>query len=106
MASDFLQGVGRAVRRRRRERGMTQGDLADRLGLARTSVTNLEKGEQNPPLSILPQLAHALGAEPEELIAEAMGRGDHSLHPLETQVADVELRRWAANVIQGQAPVT
>ena len=33
---------------------MTQAELAARLSLGRTSITNLEKGQQSPPLSMLP----------------------------------------------------
>jgi transcriptional regulator with XRE-family HTH domain len=78
---------------------MTQADLADRLGFGRTSITNLENGEQNPPISVLPELAHALGVEPEQLIAEAMGRSFEPRSSLEAHVADADLRRWASSVI-------
>lgn len=83
---------------------MTQADLADRLGFGRTSITNLENGEQNPPLSMLPELAHALGVEPEQLIAEAMGRSFPPRSSLETHVADADLRRWASSVITDLGP--
>jgi transcriptional regulator with XRE-family HTH domain len=83
---------------------MTQADLADRLGFGRTSVTNLESGEQNPHLSMLPELAHALGVEPEQLIAEAMGRSFQPRTSLDTHVADADLRRWASSVITDSGP--
>jgi transcriptional regulator with XRE-family HTH domain len=91
---------GRAVRRLRRERGMTQAELADRLGLGRTSVTNLEKGQQNPPLSLLPELAAALGVDPLHLLALAVGVGEvPDLSNLAAKVRDEDLRRWASRVI-------
>jgi transcriptional regulator with XRE-family HTH domain len=109
VADDFLQAFGRVVRRLRQERGMTQAELAARLSLGRTSVTNLEKGQQSPPLSMLPDIAGALGVDPLRLIAEAV-RGDISAGTgaLAATVHDEELRRWAGQVISGtlasQAP--
>lgn len=99
VGSTFLQDFGHAVRRLRKERGMTQADLAKRLGLGRTSVTNLENGDQNPSLSVLPDLAHALGVEPDRLVAEAMGLETKNRDPLAAHVADIGLRRWAGRVI-------
>lgn len=102
MANDFLQAFGRAVRRLRQERGMTQAELAERLGLGRTSVTNLEKGQQSPPLSMLPDIASALGVDPLFLISDAVsGGGSASPGALAATVHDEDLRRWADQVIGG-----
>ena len=100
VADDFLQSFGRAVRRLRQERGMTQAELASRLGLGRTSITNLEKGQQSPPLSMLPEIASALGVDPLHLMADAVG-GDVSAESgaLAATVHDEELRRWAGQVL-------
>lgn len=104
MASDFLQAFGRAVRRLRQERGMTQAELAVRLNLGRTSITNLEKGQQSPPLSMLPDIASALGVDPLLLVTEAL-RGDAVAEAgaLAATVHDEDLRRWAGQVIGGLA---
>jgi transcriptional regulator with XRE-family HTH domain len=97
-----MQAFGRSVRRLRQERGMTQAELAARLGLGRTSVTNLEKGQQSPPLSMLPDIASALGVDPLFLISDAVS-GDSSAGPgaLAAMVHDEDLRRWADQVIGG-----
>jgi transcriptional regulator with XRE-family HTH domain len=102
VADDFLQAFGRVVRRLRQERGMTQAELAARLSLGRTSVTNLEKGQQSPPLAMLPDIAGALGVDPLSLVAEAV-RGDIGAKTgaLAAVVHDEELRRWAGQVIHG-----
>jgi transcriptional regulator with XRE-family HTH domain len=100
MATEFLEAFGRAVRRLRQDRGMTQGELAARLSLGRTSITNLEKGRQSPPLSMLPEIASALGVDPLFLIANAI-RDGNSAEPggLAATVHDEDLRRWAGQVI-------
>jgi transcriptional regulator with XRE-family HTH domain len=100
---DFLDDFGAAVRRLREQRSMTQGDLAERVGLGRTSMTNLEGGRQNPPLSILPDLANALGVTPSELLAEvSVESANDDQGPLASHVRDDDLRRWASQVIADQ----
>lgn len=100
MATDFLQAFGRTVRQLRQERGMTQAELAARLGLGRTSITNIEKGQQSPPLSILPEIASALGVEPLRLISNALEAGGSTeAGSLAARVHDEDLRRWADQVI-------
>jgi len=100
MATDFLEAFGRAVRHLRQDRGMTQAELAARLGLGRTSITNLEKGQQSPPLSMLPDIASALGVDPLRLIVSAVdGGGGAEEGRLVATVHDKDLRRWAGQVI-------
>ena len=100
MATDFLEAFGRAVRQLRQERGMTQAELAARLSLGRTSITNLEKGQQSPPLSMLPEIASALGVDPLRLIANAVhASGSARQAALAATVHDKDLRRWAGQVI-------
>jgi transcriptional regulator with XRE-family HTH domain len=82
---------------------MTQAELAARLGLGRTSVTNLESGRQNLPLSLLPDIANALGIEPLRLVALAVSSDSDrgGADTLAASVRDAELRRWAGQVIGG-----
>jgi transcriptional regulator with XRE-family HTH domain len=108
MATDFMEAFGRAVRDLRQDRGMTQAELAARLSLGRTSITNLEKGHQSPPVSMLPEIASALGVDPLSLIAIAVRDGSAEARGLAATVHDKDLRRWAGQVIGdtliGQSP--
>ena len=49
-----------AIRKIRIARGMTQEDLAKKLGLSRTTVTFWELGVNNPRTNMIPALAKAL----------------------------------------------
>lgn len=53
--------VGRLVRQARKARGLRQSDLADRIGLTRTSVVNLEAGRQEFRLTTMVMIMKALG---------------------------------------------
>lgn len=55
--------VGNRVRVLRQGRGMTQDELARKVGLTRTSLVQLESGHQHPPLESLYLIAHALDVE-------------------------------------------
>jgi transcriptional regulator with XRE-family HTH domain len=52
--------VGQSVRSARRELGMTQAELATRLGVGASYVANLEAGRTNPTVGQLAAVADAL----------------------------------------------
>jgi transcriptional regulator with XRE-family HTH domain len=100
MGDDFLVQFGAVVRRLRLQARMTQAALAERLGMARTSISNLEAGSQNLSIGALPTLAAALGIPPDVLVAEALHSSAQpsASDPL-TAVEDPALRDWAARVM-------
>jgi len=51
---------GRAVRKRRRELDFSQEDLAERAGLHRNYISDIERGDRNPSLESIQKLAKAL----------------------------------------------
>ena len=56
--------VGKRLAYMRHMRGLTQGTLAYRVRMSRTSITNLESGRQNMGLWTLMTLASALNLAP------------------------------------------
>ena len=66
---EFYRNVGARVRIARKGK-MTQEELGSRIGLSRTSVTNLEKGRQRIPLHILVHIANLLDVAVDSLIPE------------------------------------
>jgi|SRR3954447_26590593 transcriptional regulator with XRE-family HTH domain len=68
MAPKIYEAIGAAVRRRREVIGMTQATLAEKAGLSRTSVTNIERGGQALFVHQLFDLSRALGIEPIALL--------------------------------------
>jgi transcriptional regulator with XRE-family HTH domain len=59
--------VARNLRRLRRERDISQEELADRAGLNRNYVGMVEREENAPTVDVLEQLARALDVEAIEL---------------------------------------
>lgn len=60
--------VGRNVRRIRTGRGVSQEELADEIGVHRTYMGGVERGERNLTLRSVERLAAGLGVDPRELL--------------------------------------
>jgi transcriptional regulator with XRE-family HTH domain len=59
-----------AARARRRDAGLTQEELAGRLGLSIAYVSLIERGGRNPPFTTVVAIAHALGVSPRDICRE------------------------------------
>jgi len=67
----MIPGFGAAVRRRRVALGVSQEKLADRAGLHRTYVGDVERGLRNISLTNIVRLAAALGCRASDLLRDA-----------------------------------
>ncbi|WP_305787839.1 helix-turn-helix domain-containing protein [Symbioplanes lichenis] len=72
----FYIEVGKRIRDARNAARITQAELADAVGLTRTSITNLEAGRQRMPLHLFAAIARRLGVGPQHLMAESEGLGE------------------------------
>lgn len=68
--------IGNFIACLRREKGMTQRELADRLNITDKAVSKWETGEGYPEISIIPALAEVLGVSIDELFKGERGRPD------------------------------
>lgn len=64
----FYQQLGENIRKCRNHRGLSQERLANLVGLTRTSLTNIEKGRQHPPLHTLCEIIVQLKVDFVDLI--------------------------------------
>ena len=55
------------VRRYRRERDMTQQELADRVGVTRQTILSIEGGRYNPSVGLALRIAEHFGVAVEQL---------------------------------------
>ncbi len=94
MQDQLYSLFGSRVRALRERRQVTQEELARRVDLSRTSITNIEKGRQRVLLHQILDLANALDAKPADLFPTAA-----SGKPLRDDVAQLveTLRSETAN---------
>jgi len=60
--------MGRAVRRIRLAKKLSQAELADIAGLSREYINKIEAGKYDPPLSTINAIAEALGVTARRLM--------------------------------------
>jgi len=67
---EITQAFAQRLRELRRERGFTQKDLGERVGVARSMIVNYEGGFHHPPLPTLIKLARELGVRVDFLVGD------------------------------------
>jgi transcriptional regulator with XRE-family HTH domain len=58
-----VQGIGKAIRDRRKILKITQPSLAELAGISVNSLYKIERGEGNPTVELLEKIAVVLGME-------------------------------------------
>ncbi len=65
----------------RKSKGLTQRDVADRLGVDQSAIARIESGDRDPHLSTLRRYALAIGAEVEHKVIGFKPRTRTSVRP-------------------------
>jgi transcriptional regulator with XRE-family HTH domain len=65
---DYSKKLGENLKRIRTRKGVTQIEIAKKLAVNRSFVSNIENGKTNPTLSTITNLANALGVPVNELL--------------------------------------
>lgn len=65
---DLKEVMARNLRRIRHDKNLTQEELADRAGLSMRYIGAIERGDVSASVTVLGQIAEALGIEPGELL--------------------------------------
>jgi len=84
--SEVYKFVGARIRSARVRAGLTQAELAARIGLKRTSVTNIEQGNQTLAVHTLLDVAEACACQASTLL------------PTEEELLAQPLREWVNSV--------
>lgn len=66
---DIRQRLAANLRRLRHERGWSQEDYADRAGIHRTYVSDIERCSRNPTITVVEKLAVPLEVSASDLLA-------------------------------------
>ena len=70
-----MSAFGETLARLRRERGMTQAEIASRLGISKSSVSMYECGNREPELDLLEAMADLFGVS----VSAMLGRREPDL---------------------------
>lgn len=90
LEESFYKWVGKKIAIIRRKEKLTQEKLANKIGLSRASIVNIEKGRQTPPLFTFWALAEALKVEPYEILPL---KNEHLLPDASNMIKKVEERK-------------
>jgi transcriptional regulator with XRE-family HTH domain len=71
---DVRSRVGLHLQRLRREKGLSQEELAHSARVHQTYLSGVEGGKRNPSIGVLERITTALGVDIEELFRQSKGR--------------------------------
>ena len=83
------RNMGKTILRLRKEKNMTQKELADRLQITHNAVSKWERGLSCPDIFVLPELAEILEVSVDELLTGDT-KADKWQHFKELNAADVK----------------
>lgn len=66
--ADIQKKFGGKLRELRKQKGLSQEDLAFKSGLHRTYISDIERGSRNVSLKNIEKIAKALGLKPQDLL--------------------------------------
>lgn len=55
---------------KRKQKGMTQKDISNKIGITRAAYANIENGKRNPSYHMAKRISNELGVTIDELITE------------------------------------
>ena len=79
--------IGENIKKYRKEKGLTQRELADKLNIATNSLSRYEIGERRPPIDMIEKIAEILNVTPIQLMY------DEEVENTLNQSADDEAQR-------------
>jgi len=83
-----LERIGQFIQSCRKELGLTQTELGERLSVSPQSVSNWERGESLPDVSLLPDLACMLRCSVDAILSGGAGCGGYRRHVTVAQMRE------------------
>jgi len=81
--------LGDTIYRLRKEKGLSQSELGEFVGVSNKAVSKWETYEANPDITLLPLLAQALGVTTDELLTDIKAEKD-DLKPKEAKIFGIQ----------------
>lgn len=89
----FFKAMGARIAQARKAQGLTQQQVADRLGIPQQTYAHYEVGDVRVPASMLPLLTQILGLSPEELLGHPTGSKKAKPKPGPASKLDQQIER-------------
>jgi len=88
MSEDIYKIVGENIKRRRKEKGLTQQELAEKIDLSLNYVGLIERGDRHTGLDVLKRIADVLGIRLNALLEEipAQKASDSKYTPVDKRI--------------------
>lgn len=105
-----MESIGNRITKYRKEKGMTQEALAERLGISSQAVSKWENDASCPDIGLLPQLCRELGITTDELLTGKSEKvqmvPESQRKPLEELVFRVRVNSNKGDKIRVNLPMT
>lgn len=98
MPLGFYEVLGARIKARREEVHLRQAELAESVGLSRTSITNVEGGRQRLFLDQFVEICRALKVAPSEIISEPLNQNAKLLTTRSTPISPASVQKFLASV--------
>lgn len=98
MSLPFYERLGARIKVRREEIHMRQAELAESIGLSRTSVTNIERGRQRLFLDQFAEICHVLKVAPSEMIPDPVSQEAERLAIRSASIGPASVRKFLASI--------
>ncbi len=82
----LAKSIGQAIAARRTKKGLTQGDIAEKIGVDPVTISRIERGMTIVPLPRLAEIADALGSPLADLLRDGSPRISDRLQSLGVQL--------------------
>lgn len=79
-----MSGFSDTLAALRRQRGMTQAELAAQLGISKSAVSMYERGNREPELDLLQRMADLFGVS----VSSLLGRGEDELPGVDPELTE------------------
>jgi transcriptional regulator with XRE-family HTH domain len=98
MSSAFYEVLGARIKARREEIHLRQAELAENIGLSRTSVTNIERGRQRLFLDQFVEICRILKVSPSEMIPEFSRQMVEGPAVQSTSIKQASVKKFLASI--------
>lgn len=82
----LARSIGRGIASRRTKKGLTQGQVAEKIGVDPVTISRIERGATFAPLPRMAEIADALGCSLADLIRDSSPRTSDRLQSLGAQL--------------------